>query len=275
MGHTSDCPDYAEVPIKRFSAIGTNGETVNEARDTVIVESSLTVLYRTISVNIPSCSPSGMKYLALGHLLTGGLLRYADRVVELRCLPEKNVIYVETEQTASEDAPKPAELPEAGSGCHLEQTPPVSEPYPIFDPGTMCEIFDDLLKRSSLFEMTGASHAAALCDNKGILLWHEDIGRHNAVDKVIGHAFLERIPLDNKMVALTGRINAEIVDKMVSAEIPIVASKAPPTDVAVKTAQKTGVTIIGFVRDRRMTVYSNSERVAGIDPAGRKHTKPG
>jgi FdhD protein len=261
MSHTPDYPDYVEVPIKRFSAIGTNSETGNEALDTVVVESNLTVLYSSISVDISSCSPSGAKYLALGHLITRRLLRYTDQVMQLRHLPEKNGIYVETQQTGAQETPEQASL--------------VSKPYPMFDPGTICEVFDDLLNRSSLFRMTGASHAAALCDNKGILLWHEDIGRHNAVDKVIGHAFLERLPLNNKMVALTGRINSEIVDKMISAQIPVVASKAPPTDVAVRIANKTGVTIVGFVRNRRMTVYSNSERVIGINPAGREHTEPG
>ncbi len=288
MGHTSDYADYTEVPAKRFFESGTDGQRAKETSDTVIAEASLTVLYRNVSVNIPSCSPSNTSYLAVGHLITGGLIRYADRVSELRYLPGENVIYVETEQavtqgtppetTKAPHTPEPPELPEppeAATVGSLEYESPALEPCPMFNPGALCDIFDDLLQRSSLFKMTGACHAAALCDKDGILLWHEDIGRHNAVDKVIGHAFLEKIPLNDKMLAITGRINSEIVDKVVSANMPVVASKAPPTDVAVRTAQKAGVTVIGFVRNRRMTVYSNSERVVHRNPTGRNNTDPG
>ncbi len=288
MGHTSDYADYTEVPAKRFFESGTDGQRAKETSDTVIAEASLTVLYRNVSVNIPSCSPSNTSYLAVGHLITGGLIRYADRVSELRYLPGEDVIYVETEQavtqgtppetTKAPHTPEPPELPEppeAATVGSLEYVSPALEPCPMFNPGAICDIFDDLLQRSSLFKMTGACHAAALCDKDGILLWHEDIGRHNAVDKVIGHAFLEKIPLNDKMLAITGRINSEIVDKVVSANMPVVASKAPPTDVAVRTAQKAGVTVIGFVRNRRMTVYSNSERVVHRNPTGRNNTDPG
>ncbi|HHY12867.1 MAG TPA: formate dehydrogenase accessory sulfurtransferase FdhD [Firmicutes bacterium] len=312
MGHTSDYADYTEVPAKRFFESGTDGQRAKETSDTVIAEASLTVLYRNVSVNIPSCSPSNTSYLAVGHLITGGLIRYADRVSELRYLPGEDVIYVETEQAVTQgtppettkvpQTPEPPELPEppdplelpelrkrpelpelhklpeppeAATVGSLEYVSPALEPCPMFNPGAICDIFDDLLQRSSLFKMTGACHAAALCDENGIVLWHEDIGRHNAVDKVIGHAFLEKIPLNDKMLAITGRINSEIVDKVVSANIPVVASKAPPTDVAVRTAQKAGVTVIGFVRNRRMTVYSNSERVVHKNPTDRNDTDPG
>lgn len=261
MSGISGYRDHVEVPIKRFSAVGTKDETMNEILDTVITESSLTVFYRDISINIPSCSLSDMEYLALGHLITCGFIKYTDKVPKTRFLSKKNMICVEPEDTVS-----------AGMPC---QVPPNCKLHPLFSSKAICEIFDDLLKRSSLFKMTGATHAAALCDNKGILLWHEDVGRHNAVDKVIGHAFAERIPPGDKMIALTGRINTEVVGKVISVGIPVVASKAPPTDMAIEDSQGAGVTIIGFVRDRCMSVYSNSERVVNTSLTGRKQIEPG
>ncbi len=239
--------DYTSVKVRRFTESGKENEAVEEISDLVVTEASLTVLHRDVRANLPSCSPSSAGYLAVGHLVSRGLIRSSDRVVGLEHLPGENVIRVRTERV-----PQQEEL--------LEREFRVS-----FSPGAICSVLDDLLQRSSLFKMTGASHAAALCDDTGILCWHEDIGRHNAVDKTIGHGFLEGILLGDKMLALTGRINSEIVEKVVSAGIPALASKAPPTDLAVRIAERAGVTVIGFVRNRRLAVYSCPERLA---PAG-------
>ncbi len=274
-----DTSDYTEVAVKRITNSGTEFEATKATSDLVVCEASKAVVYRNISLGLPPCSPSYIEYLAVGHLLTKGLIGCTHRVTNVRSVPGNNIVYVQTEQ-----ADEPCKMAHPKTTCHAEADPEnpstCTNPrkhtylsvhtYPstcaIFCPGLICDIFEDLLQRSLLFKMTGASHAAALCDYNGIILWHEDIGRHNAVDKVIGHAFVKGIPLGDKILALTGRINSEIVGKAIAANIPVVASKAPPTDIAVKTALREGVTIIGFVRNRRMTIYSNSKRVIGENP---------
>ena len=255
MGHTLDDSNYTEVPVKRFSRIGMKNEAITEISDKVIVESKLTIFYGDNCISLDSCSSTGLEYLAVGHLLTKGIIKYNDDLVNIRHPIGTSEIHIEINQ------------PEMHKDSCLKQQiqPSLScESHPVFTPGIICDIFFDLLKRSTLFKMTGGTHAAALCDNKGILLWHEDIGRHNAVDKIIGHAYFENVSLNNKMIALTGRINTEIIDKVVSVGVPIVSSKAPATDMAIKIALEKRITVIGFVRDHRMTVYSGSERIGNI-----------
>ncbi|MGE5483736.1 MAG: formate dehydrogenase accessory sulfurtransferase FdhD [Ignavibacteriales bacterium] len=256
-GAVCDC-DYAAIDVRKFTDAGKDTEALQDARDTVVTEADLTLLYGDVRVEMPSCSPSNLEYLAVGRLVTRGFIGPDDRVtaVEMERLPRGNAIRVRTERvdgSASDSSASDQRRPGQGGPGHAV----------LFSPGAICDALDDLLRRSRLFQMTGAAHAAALWDGRGILVWHEDIGRHNAVDKVIGHSFLNGINLTDKMLVLTGRINSEIVAKVISAGIPIVASKAPPTDLGVAAASRAGVTVVGFVRDRRITVYSCLERVAG------------
>ena len=138
-------------------------------------------------------------------------------------------------------------------------------PGPEFsvEPAFLCEAIDGLLKRSRLFRETGGCHSAELHGRDGFVFGHDDIGRHNAVDKVVGHAVLAGVALGDKVLAITGRMASDIVKKAAVAGIPILASKAPPTDLAVKVARSYGITIAGFVRGRRLTVYSGADRVLG------------
>jgi FdhD protein len=119
--------------------------------------------------------------------------------------------------------------------------------------------------KAAVFKRTGGTHAAALLDSKGeVLAFSEDIGRHNAVDKVIGEASLKRISLEQTILASTGRLSAEIVCKAVNVSIPVVVSLASSTDKGIEVAEKRGLTLIGFVRGERFNVYSHPERIKKI-----------
>jgi len=113
------------------------------------------------------------------------------------------------------------------------------------------------------FGATGGIHAAALFDPSGALLVaREDVGRHNAVDKVIGHALRRGLaPLEQYLLMVSGRIAYEIVQKALVARVPIVAAVSAPTSLAVRVADERGITLIGFLRGERMNVYSHPERV--------------
>ena len=132
----------------------------------------------------------------------------------------------------------------------------------IFDPKTLCELPDRLRAEQQVFGRTGGLHAAALFDAEGnLLVLREDIGRHNAVDKVVGWA-LQRglLPLSNHVLLVSGRGGFEIVQKALTAGIPIVASVSAPSSLAVQLARELGLTLIGFLRGTRFVVYAGQAR---------------
>ena len=133
-----------------------------------------------------------------------------------------------------------------------------------FDSDVIHQMMVDMRKQQSGFELTGGSHAAALFDgNYQMLTAKEDIGRHNAVDKVIGHAYRAGVfPLTDHILVVSGRVSYEIVAKAVRAGIAAIVAVSGPTTLAVDMARARGLVLIGFTRDDRLNIYSGKQRVS-------------
>jgi FdhD protein len=136
-------------------------------------------------------------------------------------------------------------------------------PGPTVSAAVLPGLSDRLREQQRIFESTGGLHAAGLFDERGELsLLREDIGRHNAVDKIVGRTLLDgRLPLTRSVLAVSGRAGYEVVQKAVAAGIPILAAVGAPSSLAVATAERFGMTLVGFLRDDRFNVYSCPERI--------------
>jgi FdhD protein len=214
--------------------------------------------------------------LAAGFLLTEGIIRSVDQIASLRAgVPESgvrsNVMDVELINTDFE----PESLRRnffSASSCGIcgkasidairvrgLQTPDAG--FRI-DPEVLCRLPAALRSEQEVFSRTGGLHAAALFDSSGKLLaLREDIGRHNAVDKIAGWALLQKsLPLSRCVMLVSGRGGFEIVQKALAAGIPILASVSAPSSLAVKLARELGMTLVGFLRGRRFVIYSGEIR---------------
>jgi FdhD protein len=140
---------------------------------------------------------------------------------------------------------------------------------PAVDVATILELPERLRSAQRVFDRTGGLHAAGLFDPSGALLrLREDVGRHNAVDAVVGRSVLDReTPLDDRVLMVSGRVSFEIVQKAAMAGIPVLCAVSAPSSLAVDAARELGMTLIGFVRGDGFNVYSAPERVTGV--AGR------
>jgi FdhD protein len=208
------------------------------------------------------CTPLMIRELVVGLFLTEGILK------GLFCAEK---ISIEYGDEITVDIPAEGYVSTEGmvvtSGCVGGMTftgriySQEIEDDCVFDSGTIRALFKEFRQRAELFRLTGCVHGAALSDGREIFVFAEDIGRHNAVDKVIGYCILENIPFAGKMLLASGRLSSEMVSKCARWGLPVVASRAAPTDRAIEIAEKSGLTLIGFVRGERMNIYTNAQRV--------------
>jgi FdhD protein len=140
---------------------------------------------------------------------------------------------------------------------------PVVGPGPEISAETLYSLPEKLRKAQGLFDATGGLHAAALFDQEGNLVaLREDVGRHNATDKLVGWALLEgKLPLSGHIVMVSGRSSFEILQKCLTAGVPFVSAISAPSSLAVDVAREFGMTLVGFLRERRFNVYAGQERV--------------
>ena len=175
-------------------------------------------------------------------------------------------------QLAPGDRPRPERSFLSSSACGvcgattieaLARDLPAPSPGPRVDPRVLLQLAGRLRSRQGLFDATGGLHAAGLFTAAGEeVTVREDVGRHNAVDKVVGRAFLDgRLPCAGHVLVVSGRGGYEIVQKAVAAGIPVVAAVGAPSSLAVATARRFGQTLVGFLRDGRFNVYSAPERL--------------
>ena len=219
--------------------------------------------------------------LAAGFLLTEGLITKREQIVSLENVVEDgeanrgNVVRAMLAPGSAPDFEKMRRHFFATSSCGIcgkasidaVRARTLEPPNPDFrlDAEVLLQLPDALRASQAVFGRTGGLHAAALFSAKGeLMVLREDIGRHNAVDKVVGWALLEhRVPLSGSVLLVSGRGGFEIVQKAIVAGLPVVASVSAPSSLAVQLARELRLTLIGFLRGRRFVIYAGEERIRG------------
>jgi FdhD protein len=238
--------------------------------DVVAKESPLTIILNNREVVTLLCSPANLRYLAVGFLFSEGLLKSKDEIRKTLVDDRRGVVRVETEGD-EEFAPDALFKRFITSGCGRG-----ASFYSAIDAQDQVKVESGLKistleilalvhefqHRSQVYRSTGGVHSAALCDISDILVFNEDIGRHNAVDKIFGACILDNIATDDHILITSGRISSEILLKIARRNVPVIVSKSAPTNLGVKLANDLGVTLVGFVRGKRMNVYTHNERIA-------------
>ncbi|MEA2711236.1 MAG: FdhD protein [Phycisphaerales bacterium] len=248
---------------------------VSHAPDDVAHEEPLEIRVRGRAVSVTMRTPDHDDELAAGFLLTEGLIRnHADvlRIEPCGRNDEGNLLNVLLAPEVFVDFEKLTRHVFASSSCGLcgkatidavrGTFPPIESDLTI-DAATLLKMPDAMRQQQSTFDRTGGLHAAALFDAAGkLLVLREDVGRHNAVDKVVGHALLnDLMPLDRHILIVSGRSSFEIVQKALAARLPLIAAVSAPSSLAVQFAQESNQTLVGFLREGRMNVYCHPERI--------------
>jgi len=256
--------------VERFTISRLTREGGSSMQEVVAREFPLTIILNNQELVTLLCSPTNLKYLAVGFLFSEGLLKSKDEIKKIIVDDKRGVVRVETEEDRelgrdvlfkrliTSGCGRGASFYSAGDVQHQAKVESRIE-ISTHEVSTLVKEFQH---RSQVYRATGGVHSAALCDTNRILVFSEDIGRHNAIDKILGECILNGIATDDHIIITSGRISSEMLLKVAKRNIPIIVSKSAPTDVGVRLANDSGITLVGFVRGKRMNVYTHSWRIA-------------
>ncbi|NLP38016.1 MAG: formate dehydrogenase accessory sulfurtransferase FdhD [Firmicutes bacterium] len=241
---------------------------IHELDDPVIREVPLTIFLNGKELVTLLHTPERSEELAVGFLRSEGLIRRFADIRSLRFDQEQGIVFVETK--GNELAEKLYGKRTITSGCGkgtvfyhaldaLKSNPVKSEM--TIPARQILALMRQLQERAELYQQTGGIHSSALGSKEGLLYVCEDIGRHNAVDKLIGHCLKEEIDLNEKVLLTSGRVSSEILIKTAKLSIPVLVSRSAPTELSIELAINLGITLIGFARGRRFNIYANQQRI--------------
>ena len=253
-----------QVEIIKYEKEGSSSVT-----DTVVREHPLTILVNGTEVATLLCTPEDLESLAVGFLESEGLISDPECVKEVIISNRSRFCAIEYSgdfEVSLESFGKRV----IRSGCSGEASfylkndmkgcRPVASDLTI-TPEAVLGLMKDFLKLDGLFKTTGGVHSAALAIDGHIALSAEDIGRHNAVDKIFGRCFRQGIDTSQAVMFTTGRISSEILIKCVRRNVPVIVSRSAPTSLSIGLADQMNVTLGGFARGSRMNVYTHGERI--------------
>lgn len=264
-------PATARFPIRQFRL--DSGWT--SAPDQLAVEEPLEIRVDTRPISVTLRTPGHDDELAAGFLVTEGVIRSAADIARFHPHPRNPhgaVLDVQLRTDLTVDFARLTRHVFAVSSCGLcgkaaidavrQSHPPIDDTFTVAS-DWLLSLPEAMRAAQTTFDSTGGIHAAALFEaGRSLRVAREDIGRHNAVDKVIGHALLAgELPLRQQILLLSGRVSFEVMQKALAAGIAFVAAVSAPSSLAVEFAIESGQTLVGFLRTGRFNVYAGAERI--------------
>lgn len=258
-------------PVQRWQA----GESLQATHDVLAEEIPVALVYNGISHVVMLATPQDLEDFALGFSLTEGILQDKSELygVEIATQAQGIELHCEIASARFSGLKERRRNLLGRTGCGLCGAESIGQAMRVPSPRALApalqalshaaiqHAFESIQGNQALQQVTGATHACAWADTQGkVLLVREDVGRHNALDKLIG-ALAKHPPTVPGFVLTTSRASYEMVQKVASAGIHLLAAISAPTGLAVKFAEENGVTLVGFVRDNRHVVYTHPERI--------------
>lgn len=254
-------------PIRRYRHSGEQ----SDLHDLVVREQRLELVLNGTPLLAMLALPRDVEALAIGFLVSEGLWQNRDRLPEVRF--DQAAGQVRCEGRFDEDAVETIHRRWTfGTGCGgggtardeslLARCHSIDSRLEIAAT-SLSELGRAFSRQGILYRLTGGVHACGIADHNGVLLFAEDVGRHNAFDKVAGMALLEGLDVSDKIALTTGRLSAEIVAKAIAHRVAILASSSAPTAMGVRWSRRFGLTLVGFLRGGRLNVYTGYQRIVG------------
>jgi len=266
-------PMIQDKSVRQIDITRIDSNRKHHIKDNIIDEDILEIFINNIKAFEMVASMTRTRELAAGFLFTQGIVREIKDIIQIKVFKPEKQVHV---QLAG-----PAELrfnklrgniqTKASSGGTLLQNPEnaadsLKKTSLCISSGQVLNLIKQHRDHSDLFRQTGAVHSAAICTADTIISYYEDIGRHNALDKMAGDILMKNIYTGDKIATLSCRMSLEIIGKILRTGIPVVISNAAPTLPAVKLAAKAGLTMIGFARGERFNIYTGEEKITISSP---------
>lgn len=263
---------------------------VRATQDYLVGEEPLEIRVNDRSLSVTMRTPGHDLELAAGFLFTEGVIQTRDQIASIEhaaeCKPTErgNIVVAELSANAEPDLEKLQRNFYTTSSCGICGKASIDavrargvktiQSQLRIEPEVLCRLPEALRAGQQIFGRTGGLHAAGLFDASGkLIVEREDIGRHNAVDKIVGWALMHgKLPLSDCLLLVSGRGGFEIVQKAAMAGVPVVASVSACSSLAVRFAREMGITLVGFLRDQRFVIYSGHERLGLAAEQPSSHT---
>ena len=235
----------------------------------VVREAPVTIFLNDVSLVTLMCSPKDLEYLAVGFLFSEGLIKGKEDIKSMFADKRDGAVWIETfRRRKSHDNIMTRRLITTGCGKGLSfidslkyrKGPKATKDFRV-RVSQVELLMKEFQSRSHVYRKTGGVHSAGLANAQGIVAFNEDIGRHSAIDKILGESVLRGIKTDDLIMMTSGRISSDLLVKAARARIPVIVSRSAPTDLSVRLARDLGITLVGFARGSRMNVYSNEQRI--------------